>query len=794
VARPAKEASVRAVGRPPATARGVLSTASDLWVPVLFVASGAAGLIYQVVWTQDLVLIFGDTTLAIVTTVTAFLAGLGVGALVGAAIGARLRRALAVYGLLEIMVGCLALLMPLAFDVIATLFRSAYLSLSPVQVSLIRFSLAFLALTPATLLMGMSLPVLTRHLVRENPDVGNRIARLYGLNTLGAVVGSAASGYLLIELAGLRGTALIAVALNLCAGGVAVLISRSSGRAERPAEAGPKPGRRMPLRPRQRLMLSVTFVSGLVSLALEVLWTRMMLQGTGSSIYVFVAVVAVFLTGIAGGSLVYERQQRYAPSVAALGALLATAAVLSLLPMVVSNLKGPPLLPLAVACILPVTAILGFTFPLTVRLFVDSAEEASRGVGLVYAANTAGCVAGTVLAGFVLIPTLGTSAAIITVCLVQAVLGSALTLRSSLRAGWLPRLAGLTAAGVLLVTLFIPAAKLTYIQREVARIGAPTAHFEDSVASVDVTGGPARQRNLFINGMGITKLTIDTKVLAYVPKAARPDATTMLTICFGMGSTYRSSIVLGLRTTAVELDPTVPAVMSWFYPDASKYLHSRLGHVIVSDGRNYVRLSDQRYDLITVDLPPPVWSAGAVVLLTREFFAEARQRLTPGGVLATFIPVEKPQLEKMILRTFRSAFRYMTVVYAPRPFGTYVAGSQAPINLTSRAIAKVFGSPAARADLGGAPDFKRISTAAWTALVHRSVWLTNDQVNGYTGAGPMITDDHPLIEYFLLHGSGEGFSPAALQLSLVVTALVAMLVIGAAADTLSQRRARRRPG
>jgi spermidine synthase len=758
-------------------------------VPVLFIASGAAGLIYQVVWTQDLVLIFGDTTLAIVTTVTAFLAGLGIGALVGAAVGARLRRALAVYGLLEILVGCLALLMPLAFDVIATLFRSAYLSLSPVQVGLIRFGLAFLALTPVTLLMGMSLPVLTRHLVRENPDVGTRIARLYGLNTLGAVVGSAVSGYLLIELLGLRATTLIAVALNLCAGGGAVLISRSFGRTE--AEPVPKPERRVPLLPRQRLMLAVTFVSGLVSLALEVLWTRMMLQGTGSSIYVFVAVVAVFLVGIAGGSLVFERQQRYAPSASTLGVLLAAAAVLSLLPMVVSNLYGPPLLPLAVACILPVTAILGFTFPLTVRLFVASAAEASRGVGLVYAANTAGCVVGTVLAGFVLIPTLGTSAAIITVCLAQAVLGSALALRYAERSGWLGPVAALAAAGVLLLTLFIPAAKFTYIQREVALTKAPTAHFEDSVASVDVTGGKPRKRNLFINGEGITKLTIDTKVLAYVPKAARPDATSMLNICFGMGSTYRSSIVLGLHTNAVELDPTVPAVMKWFYPDASKFLHSPLGHVIVSDGRNYVRLSEKRYDLITVDLPPPVWSAGAVVLLSREFFQEAAQRLNPGGLLATFIPVEAPQLEKMILRTFRSAYRYMTVVYAPRPFGTYVMGSDRPISLTSSAIAKVFGSAAARADLAGAPDFKPVTTAAWVSIVHHSVWLTNNQVNAYTSTGPVITDDHPLTEYFLLQDFRKGVGAATLRLALVVTALVALLILAAAVDTLSQRRSRR---
>ena len=753
---------------------------------MLFLASGAAGLIYQVVWTQDLVLIFGDTTLAIVTTVTAFLAGLGIGALLGSALAARLRRALAVYGLLEIAVGCLALLMPLAFDVIATLFRSAYLSLPPTEVALIRFGLAFVALAPATMLMGMSLPVLTRHLVRENPDVGERIARLYGLNTLGAVVGSVASGYVLIELIGLRETTLVAVGLNLAAGSGAVLMSRLAGAAEvEPRQAA----RRPPLQPRQRLLLCVTFVSGLVSLALEVLWTRMMLQGTGSSIYVFIAVVAVFLTGIAGGSLVYERRKQRTPQLATLGALMAAAAGLALVPMIVSNIFGPTWLPLAVVLILPVTAIFGYTFPLTVRLFVDHADEASRGVGLAYAANTAGCVAGTVLAGFVLIPTLGTSAAIITVGLVQAALGAALATRYAPGGEWMRPVVGLMAAAALLVVLFVPAAKFTYVQREIAATGAPTAHYEDSVASVDVMGGPARSRNLFINGEGITKLTIDTKVLAYVPKVARPDAKTMLNICFGMGSTYRSSLILGLRTTAVELDPTVPAVMKWFYPDASKYLHSPRGGVIVSDGRNYVRLSDQHYNLITVDLPPPIWSAGAVVLLTREFYQEASQRLTPGGVLATFIPTERPQLERLLLRTFRSAFRYMSVVYAPRPFGTYVLGSQAPISFTPAAISQVFGSSAARGDLRGAPDFRPRTTAEWTSIIRSSVWLTDSQVNRYTGTGPLITDDHPLTEYFLLNGASEGTEEqAALRLSLVVAGLLGLLIIGAIADCASRRR------
>lgn len=777
------------------TGRTGRSRRFDALVPVLFMASGAAGLIYQVVWTQDLVLIFGDTTQAVVTTVTAFIAGLGIGALVGARVAGRLRHALALYGLLEIAIGCIALLMPLLFDVVATLFRSAYLSLPSVDVELIRFALAFVAMIPVTILMGMSLPVLTRHLVRTDPDIGERIARLYGLNTLGAVIGSVLSGYFLIELIGLRATTFVAVALNLCAGGGAVLITRTlHGPREQEAEASSAGGRPR-LQRRQYLLLCVTFVSGLVSLALEVLWTRIMLQHTGSSIYIFVAVVSVFLIGIAAGSLVYERRKDRVPQMANLGTLLAIAALLAIVPLTVSNIAGPAGLPIAVLLILPVTGILGFTFPLTVRLFVGSADQASRGVGIVYAVNTVGCVFGTVSAGFLFIPLIGTSGAIITLCIAQAALGGGLAFAYGSRRTLLRPFAAVVAVGILALSFSIPAARLTYVQRQIATTHLPTAHFDDSLASVDVTGSPLpRKRHLYINGTGITKLTVVTKLLAYIPKALRPNATTMLNICFGMGSTYRSSIIAGLHTTAVELDPTVPTVMHWFYSDASTYLHSPLGHVIISDGRNYVRLSNKRYDLITIDAPPPISSAGAVVLLTREFYQEAIQRLEPGGVLTSFVPYGDASL---LLRTFRASFRYVLVMRGLR-YGMYMIGSQSPLQLRSSAVRKVFGSPAIRADLDSAPDYGPYPTAAWPGVLDKLIWMRNDQVNRFVGTGPILTDDHPLTEYFLLSSissftlSGPILERAAVETAFVVICLLVLLGGGLTVQAAVRRRAARR--
>ncbi len=766
--------------------------ASDSWIPLLFMASGGAGLIYQVVWTHDLVLIFGNTTQAIVTTVTAFLAGLGIGSLLGAAIGPKLRRPLLVYGVLEIAVGCFAILMPFAFDAIATVFRNAYLSLPPGEVALIRFGLAFFALIPVTLIMGTTLPVLTRHLVRADPDVGDRIARLYGLNTLGAVVGTVVSGFVLIELLGLRGTTLVAVALNVTAGACALIISRKLPLATKERQAAAK--RSLHLGRRQVLLLGVTFASGLVSLALEVLWTRVLLQATGSSIYIFVAVLAVFLIGIAGGSLVYERHKSRTPQVTTLGACLAGAAAFTLVPVIVSNVDGPPSLPIAVALIFPVTALLGYAFPLTVRLFVETADQASRGVGLLYAFNTAGCVVGTVIAGFVLIPTLGTLTSIVLLCLFEAVLGAALAIVFARRRRTVRAVFGICLCGALVVMFFEPAANLTYAQKVSRQSGLRTKHFDDSVATIDVVGGPPLRRRLLVNGVGITSLTIDTKLLAYLPKTLMPQASSMLDICFGMGTTYRSSIILGMNTTAVELDPTIPSLMSWFYLDANEYLHNPLGHIIISDGRNYVRLTNKHFDLITADFPPPVWSAGTVVLMTHEFYQEASERLNPGGILSVFLPYTPAPEQKLFLRTFRSSFPYMTVIRGPRPVGMFLLGSDKPMVFRPNTIKEIFGSHAAQADLANAPDYARVPTASWPGIISSLTWMQNNQVNAYTGPGPLLTDNDPSSEYFLLKGAGSwssqslGFEKSAFELALVVGGLLVLLVIVVVLDAQLWRR------
>ena len=466
------------------------------------------------------------------------------------------------------------------------------------------------------------------------------------------------------------------------------------------------------------------------------------------------------------------------------------------MPVIVSNLDGPPVLPVVVLLIVPVTALLGYAFPLTVRLFVETAGQASRGVGLLYAANTAGCVVGTVVAGFVLIPTLGTLTSIVLLCIFEAALGAGLAIVFARSFRTIRTAFGICLCGALVVMFFVPAAKLTYTQRFISTHLAklPTKHFEDSVATIDVVGGQPLQRKLYVNGYGVTNLTVDTKLLAYLPKALRPQATSMLTICFGMGTTFRSSIILGMNTTAVELDPTIPSLMSWFYPDANKYLHNPLGHVVISDGRNYVRLTNKHYDLITADFPPPTWSAGTVVLMTHEFYQEAKDRLNPGGILGVFITYSPTPEQQLFLRTFRASFPYMTVIKGPRGYGMYLLGSDMPMNFQSSSIEKIFGSPAAQADLANAPDYPRVPIAKWPRIISNLIWMQNNQVDAYTGPGPLLTDNDPLSEYFLLKtpGSWSGkqlaFEEPASRLALAVGGLLLLLVVIVAVDARLWRR------
>ncbi|HZD02836.1 MAG TPA: fused MFS/spermidine synthase [Actinomycetes bacterium] len=779
----------------------------------LFIGSGAAGLVYQVVWSRELVLVFGNTTQAVSTIVTAFMAGLGFGSLAGGRWADRSANPLRLYGSLELGVAAFAVLLPFAFDGLAELYRGLYPDLvgHTAALTAVRFALALAAVAPATFLMGATLPLLVRHLVRTLDEAGARLGELYAANTAGAVTGTVVAGFVLIEFLGLRLTTYVAVALNLLAGlgaralarrgvaaeaalapGVAAEAPGTGAEAVRAAGAVAAPGAPVPgnpggsgaraepsgggvaahgardLPPRWVILLA-TFVSGLVSLALEVLWTRMLAEGTGSSIYIFTTILAIFLAGIAIGSALYRRlSSPRRDRAAALGLCLAGVGVLAQATVVLGSgaVGTVPFLVRTVVVLLPATALMGYAFPLAGRLVTPSARTAGGSVGLLYAANTAGSILGSFSAAFILAGTLGTNGSVLLLGGLNLLLGAALVAagpawsaadparRHRGGAGAGPRLAASGLAAVAVLGLVASSLELpitrTATQNRLRATGLPVTHAEDELATVDTLGGQPARRRLLISGVGVTSLTVDTKLMGYLSKALRPQARDLLVVAFGMGSTYRSGLQTGMRTDAVELSPTVPSRMPVFFPDADGFLHHPNGRVITSDGRNYVRLTRDRYDLIAVDPAPPIESAGSVVLYTHEFLSEGRARLRPGGVFLLWMPYALPMEDlKAHVRTFDNVFPHVSLMLSPGGHGMFMFGSDAPLQFSDQAILQVLGNQRALRDLADSPDFPPTDGPGWVRAVRRAEWLADDRVSDFTGPGPEITDDRPRSEYFL---------------------------------------------
>lgn len=421
------------------------------WAVLLcFFASGTSGLVYQVVWVRELVLVFGATTFAVSTVLTAFMGGLALGSFYFGRRSESLPRPLRLYGLLEIGIGLYGLAVPFIFAALPAIYHPIWrwLQLSFFTLSLVRFLFAALVLILPTALMGATLPVLANYYAHDAHRIGLRVGSLYALNTFGAVIGAAVTGFVLIPLLGMHATTATAAAINISLGLVAL---RLSHREESPAaigdrsENGPQrqtietpksePSPEPPAAsdsPSRRTLIAVLVsfaVSGFIALAYEVIWSRVLALIIGSSVYAFSIMLTTFLIGLAAGAGVVSRfVDRIGRPVLAFAVIEVGVGITSFigahlfndLPYVFVQLYriigGGSFTVLLLARFLIAalvmigpTLLLGALFPLVVRIISTSraARKSGRTVGEAYAANTIGAIVGSFASGFILIPFLG---------------------------------------------------------------------------------------------------------------------------------------------------------------------------------------------------------------------------------------------------------------------------------------------------------------------------------------------------------------------------------------------------
>ena len=686
---------------------------------------------------------FGVTTAMVSIVLSVFMAGLGVGSW---ASGRWLGRsnesskvpALRLYALTELLIGVSGWAVPYELLRGRALLEHSGLTSSALYYCLAGLWVAF-TLLPWCSAMGATVPLGMRAIGETLPDESRRsFSYLYMANVGGAILGTVAP-LALIELLGFRRTLRIGILCNAVIALTAFLLSRTARKnASSPVEL-PKAEAAATSRP--AAILTLLFLSGLSCMAMEVWWVRSYTPYFGTVVYSFASILSVYLLATFYGSLVYRRwSRRHGRENPVVWTMLA---VCALLPLIGTSpdIDASRLVRLIVG-VFAFTGLLGFLTPMLVDRFSGGDPQKA---GWAYAINVAGCILGPLLAGFGLLPFMSGRWALVVLALPWFVVGLAPLLPTTkVRFAW----------RFVACVLFACAAVVIYMGQGYDEGGVGGRILRDPTATVLATG-KGMDKQLLVNGYGMTNLTPITKVMAHLPLAFldRPPQNAIV-ICFGMGTTFRSLHSWGIPVTAVELVPSVPRLFSYYHADGDSVLVSPLSHVVIDDGRRYLERTSEQFDVITIDPPPPLQAAASSLLYSEEFYRVARRRLRPGGILQQWLPttVDEDAVDvTAATRALRSLFPYLRAF--PEEFGIHYMASDRPISVRTaqELLARLPASAVtdfAEWDVANGQSANDAAEDRFSDLLKGEV--APDQLIAGSPETPSLTDDRPINEYFLL--------------------------------------------
>jgi predicted membrane-bound spermidine synthase len=763
-----------------------------LAVAALFFASGFSGLLYEVVFAKSLALTFGSTSTASTTVLATYMVGMALGSWLGGQLPARWAP-LRVYAVAEIGIGVACAASPFLLGIVRDLYIATATGMDPGRplLTALRVGYGSLVLLPPTLLMGITLPILARWLSALGASVGNAVGLLYGANTLGAALSALLTGYFILPELGVARTTWLAVATNVCVGLGALLMSR------RGLPAAPSAGDTQPLTAThvdarlEGLGLAVLGVGGVVTLALEVTYVHLLAVVAGNSAYAFSLMLFCFLVGLGAGSFVARRVLAAGADPArslAFAELGLTASVLlgvflwTGIPDYFAGFERYPLargfaareLVRGLICALamiPPACFIGAAYPLAMdavararRSGVSAIQAISRGAAI----NTIGNVMGALLAGFVLLPRLGSlrslhvlAAAAFGLAALAALTSRQRRLRTSIPA----------AAAVALLAAAQPAhfdyARLAsganvYFARGWRGVVIDHAESLDggltSVGkSILPDGTPLH--TLLTNGKFQGNDSLDGEMRAQFGFALYPLLHTAareraLVIGYGTGGSARAIHDAGFKDThIVELSRDILDLGHRHFARANGEVLRQPGvRTTVSDGRNVLLLDRDRYDLISMEIAS-IWFAGAATLYSAEFYELARSRLTERGVLQQWVQLHHLSRADLvlILGTLRSRFSHVWLYAAEQ--GVLVACEHdcAPTHDTLRQLNGRASLAFEFAVLGG--DAARLLRDRLLTPEDVDRLLTSPEARAL--GGQVSTDDNLLLEYRTPRGNAR---------------------------------------
>jgi len=717
-----------------------------------FFLSGIAALVYQVAWQRILALHTGVGIYSIAVIVASFMAGLGAGSHLGGVLSTRRTpaRALRAFAFLELGIAAFgAVSCSLYYDLLYA--RASWLYASPLRAGILHF----LALLLPTTLMGMSLPFLVRGLLREANHAGRTVGYLYGVNTLGASLGALLTPWLLVPHVGIRGAVFAAVGGNLLAAASALVIARlvavQAQKATGEPAALPAPAGEAPEPRPFALWMSLYALSGFCALSLEILWFRIVDVAVKSSAFTFGTVLALYLLGMGSGALLgaprADRLKR--PLLVFLGLQCSILVWSGTIVLLLARL--PPDLPaldwlygywqtargfrLGVAsdpdaffylygvfpAILfgPPTLLMGLSFPVLQRAVHDDPATGGRKVGFLQAANIAGCVAGSLLVGLVLLEGLGTTG---TLRLLLAC-GLVFAATGFRHYGPRPALLALTA-GLLLLLFGLPGQRPFWLRLHGQGEGSALVA-EDATSVVAVTRREGGVWFVFVNGKSHSVLPYgggEHTLLGAVPAVIHPDPRDVAIIGLGSGNTAwaaacrpQTQAVTVFEIAAPQLRLLRELDRREDLPRLRRFLEDPRIRVVVADGRNALERDDRLYDLIEADALWPL-TAYSGNLYSEEFFSRCARRLKPGGVMCTWAPTTR------VLDTFARVFPHVIDT------GAILVGGRDPLPLDVEAWTSRVQSPGVL-DYLGTSAARSVLKALRRAKPHYVGYLPPNRLN-----------------------------------------------------------------
>lgn len=737
----------------------------------LFFLSGCSALIYEVVWARKLTLIVGVSVFAQAIVIATFMAGLSLGSWYFGKIAGRYPKLFRLYAFLEAGIGLSAVAIFLMLGSLMPVYTSIYRYFYQdfFALNTVRFIFSFLILFLPTFLIGGTMPIMAKIYITDKGAAGQQGGLFYGMNILGGVLGCILSGFFLIEKMGMSGAVYFASGINFSVAITILLLWIFKNRMSPPVPGNNDVNGKKYLVGAQhskstlRLVLFIFFLAGFTALAYEILWSRTLNFYLGTTTHAFSLILIVFLSGLGAGSFIFGNlTKRYPNSFLLLAVVeigIGVAVMLSLLFFIFL----PNLMPKLLMGILkfsrlgwPITMFLMFiqglliifiptffmggVFPLVIKICLANSNSIEKTVASAYSLNTLGAIAGSLVAGFILIPDLGIKNSFQFLISLNILIGIILVSASPLIKAWIKKTVLLMGVLILAVNYFFIPPGMFYDVFHKA-FGKVIYYYEGVTDTIAVTEDSQGHRNLnFHDGRGTGPGTrLPRYFQGHLPMLLHKNPKDVLVIGFGAGNTLSAIVKHNIDSAdCVELSAGIAKAAGYFYTNRN-VLSSPKVNLIIDDARNYMLGTNKKYDVINID-SSSFFQSGMVNLYTKEFYILTRAKLKNGGIICVSMPVI-PILEddtKDLIKTFSAIFKHASL-WLDRSI-LFLIGTPEEIKVDPIELDR-------RIKEHGIAEDMRIGRQEGVERVSEAFLLSGGQVNYYVRDAKIITDDLTRVDF-----------------------------------------------